>query len=929
MHALQDYQQRLTDLVHNDASRRRAPITSLPGYDPSFMKEGYLQKKGQRLKGWKRRWFVCDGRSVSYYISRKDRKPNAVIPLESCTVQDGGVSETWNSPRIYITDGTCGVTYCLSAEDGEVVTAWLSVLHTAIARLQRRADRSGGSGSSGETSAAPTLKTLASLADDDDVVVDKSSSRRTAPLVSGDSVVPEKRVARLTSAPVHLNANARALRAKTEHHHTSIAMENDLASGLDRLDALLTNRGASAGAGRHGVVFRPLRAENGVLMSLGTTAAATSSRPRYVARASCILPVASEVAAYIITDHAKRAEWDVQFPRASHVASFDESTELVHLDGGFGFQQLTTTKPFLAPQAAAVLGAVVTGLVSVTVLASDALLVAVVVGGIVGAVVNSVDYSALCLPRDLLVLRYVRETSVLEKRAPSMSDILDADGDENPPVVTILEKSVASELKLPTSGVVRAHVDLSGWLLEPCDAGHTRVTYVTDLDAMGAVSRQTKLEFLLQRLTSVAVLREYVTQSQQSAFDGADVDDDRASLDGDADALKLEEDDGVLLDAYGDDQRSAGGVGSVGPKSSQFHPSVYMKGMSRLPTGGLKLVDKEVAKKQSGVLKDVIKSAGAKMLEGKGTVSLSLPVRIFEPRTNLERLVDLFLFAPTYLNAAAEQSDPLERFKLVMAFAVAGMHHSVGQLKPFNPILGETYQSALNDGTEVCCEHTSHHPPISNFQLVGKKYAICGHVLWHGSFSMKSNAVVQNNRGPIRVSFDDGTVISYHLPVMQSGGFLWGDRTVDLTGAVLFEDRKNRLACELRFNPDEKKGMGGMFSAAKTPSDHFRGVIVNTATDAELCEVSGSWLEELRVGDKAYWVYGRDRSGYTVEVPEQSILTSDSRNREDLQYLAANDLDGAQDWKVRLEVLQRADRKIRNDGRRPNHWTLKDDKASH
>ncbi|KAJ0398044.1 hypothetical protein ATCC90586_005243 [Pythium insidiosum] len=910
MHALQDYQQRLTDLVHNDSSRRRAPITSLPGYDPSFMKEGYLQKKGQRLKGWKRRWFVCDGRAVSYYISRKDRKPNAVIPLESCTVQDGGVSETWNSPRIYITDGTCGVTYCLSAEDGEVVTAWLSVLNTAVARLQRRdarrADRD-------EASAAPTLKTLASLADDDDLA--EKSSRRTAPLVSGDSVVPEKRVARLTSAPAHLNANARALRSKTEHQHTSIAMENDLASGLDRLDMLFSNRGAG---GRHGVVFRPLRADNGVLMSLG---ASSSGRAHHVARASCILPVSSEVAAYIITDNAKRAEWDVQFPRAFHVASFDEATELVHLDGGY--QQLTSTKPFLAPQAAALLGAVVGGVACVAAVASEALLLAVVVGGIVGAVLNSVDYSPLCAPRDLLVLRHVRETSVLEKRAPSMSDILDADGDENPPVVTILEKSVASELKLPTGGVVRAHVDLSGWLLEPCDGGRTRVTYVTDLDPKGFVSSQTKLEFLLQRLASVSVLREHVTQSQLSSFDGADVDD-RASLDGDG--VKDDEDDAIV--SYSDD-RTGVDAHAAEPKSTEYHPAVYMKGMMRLPTGGLKLVDKEVAKKQSGVLKDVIKSAGAKMLEGKGTVSLSLPVRIFEPRTNLERLVDLFLYAPTYLNAAAEQIDPLERFKLVMAFAVAGMHHSVGQLKPFNPILGETYQSLLNDGTEVCCEHTSHHPPISNFQLVGQKYAICGHVLWHGSFSMKSNAVVQNNRGPIRVSFDDGTVISYHLPVMQSGGFLWGDRTVDLTGAVLFEDRKNRLACELRFNPDEKKGMGGMFSASKTPSDHIRGVIINTATESELCEVSGSWLEELRVGDKAYWVYGRERSGYTVAVPEQSILASDSRNREDLQYLAANDLDAAQDWKVRLEVLQRADRKIRNDGRRPNHWTLKEDKAGH
>jgi hypothetical protein len=36
-------------------------------------------------------------------------------------------------------------------------------------------------------------------------------------------------------------------------------------------------------------------------------------------------------------------------------------------------------------------------------------------------------------------------------------------------------------------------------------------------------------------------------------------------------------------------------------------------------------------------------------------------------------------------------------------------------MKPFNPILGETYQGNFDDGTEVYCEHTSHHPPITNF----------------------------------------------------------------------------------------------------------------------------------------------------------------------------------------------------------------------
>ena len=38
---------------------------------------------------------------------------------------------------------------------------------------------------------------------------------------------------------------------------------------------------------------------------------------------------------------------------------------------------------------------------------------------------------------------------------------------------------------------------------------------------------------------------------------------------------------------------------------------------------------------------------------------------------------------------------------------------------PLNPILGETLQRELPDGTHFFAEQTSHHPPITNFYLEG------------------------------------------------------------------------------------------------------------------------------------------------------------------------------------------------------------------
>jgi hypothetical protein len=49
-----------------------------------------------------------------------------------------------------------------------------------------------------------------------------------------------------------------------------------------------------------------------------------------------------------------------------------------------------------------------------------------------------------------------------------------------------------------------------------------------------------------------------------------------------------------------------------------------------------------------------------------------------------------------------------------------GFHHAFARwAKPFNPILGETWEAALPDGSRIYLEQISHHPPISAFQLQG------------------------------------------------------------------------------------------------------------------------------------------------------------------------------------------------------------------
>jgi len=50
---------------------------------------------------------------------------------------------------------------------------------------------------------------------------------------------------------------------------------------------------------------------------------------------------------------------------------------------------------------------------------------------------------------------------------------------------------------------------------------------------------------------------------------------------------------------------------------------------------------------------ELIKRVGKRLIEGKDVVSVSLPVRIFEPRSTIERICDVWAFMPIYLRLAA------------------------------------------------------------------------------------------------------------------------------------------------------------------------------------------------------------------------------------------------------------------------------------
>ena len=56
--------------------------------------------------------------------------------------------------------------------------------------------------------------------------------------------------------------------------------------------------------------------------------------------------------------------------------------------------------------------------------------------------------------------------------------------------------------------------------------------------------------------------------------------------------------------------------------------------------------------RQRGVLSHVAKQLVVNAMKGLSISHMSLPIKIFEPRSSIQRIVDLWTFAPKFLKAA-------------------------------------------------------------------------------------------------------------------------------------------------------------------------------------------------------------------------------------------------------------------------------------
>ena len=96
---------------------------------------------------------------------------------------------------------------------------------------------------------------------------------------------------------------------------------------------------------------------------------------------------------------------------------------------------------------------------------------------------------------------------------------------------------------------------------------------------------------------------------------------------------------------------------------------------------------------------------------GKDLSKIPLPVFFNEPLSMLQRLCEDMEYS-TLLDIANSRTSSLERMQYVAAFAMSNYSSTIGRTgKPFNPLLGETFEFVRTDrGFRYLAEQVCHHP---------------------------------------------------------------------------------------------------------------------------------------------------------------------------------------------------------------------------
>uniref|UniRef100_A0A3Q3JQ66 Oxysterol-binding protein n=1 Tax=Monopterus albus TaxID=43700 RepID=A0A3Q3JQ66_MONAL len=345
--------------------------------------------------------------------------------------------------------------------------------------------------------------------------------------------------------------------------------------------------------------------------------------------------------------------------------------------------------------------------------------------------------------------------------------------------------------------------------------------------------------------------------------------------------------------------------------------------------------------------------------------TITMPVIFNEPLSFLQRLTE-YMEHSYLIHQANTSSDSIERMKCVAAFVVSSVASQWERTgKPFNPLLGETYELVRDDlGFRVISEQVSHHPPVSAFHAEGLKQDFVFHGSIYPKLKFWGKSVEAEPKGTITLELPKyNEAYTWTNPTCCVHNIIVGQLWIEQYGNVEVINHRTGERCFLKFKPC------GLFGKEL---HKVEGYILDKSKK-KLCALYGKWTECLYIIDPAaYEVHKKsDQKGAeekkgskagcsetqeevpspaadTVDViPGSQLLwripprpvnsaqmysftsfamqlnelhkemegvipQTDSRLRPDIRAMENGDIDFASEEKKRLEEKQRAARKNRS-----------------
>ncbi|KAF8584900.1 hypothetical protein K439DRAFT_1660550 [Ramaria rubella] len=231
---------------------------------------------------------------------------------------------------------------------------------------------------------------------------------------------------------------------------------------------------------------------------------------------------------------------------------------------------------------------------------------------------------------------------------------------------------------------------------------------------------------------------------------------------------------------------------------------------------------------------------------GKDLTKISFPVYFNEPTSMLQRMAEDMEFTEC-LDAAVAERDPHKRIAFVAAFAMSNYSSTIGRIaKPFNPMLGETFEYVrLDKNYRYYSEQVSHHPPISACWAEAPNWRYYGEVDAQNKFMGKSFEIRPTGVAHAELKIPDGVATNdsdeqyehytWKKVTTNVSGFILGSTTIDHYGDMTITNHRTRDTCILTFKPRGWRGKDAF---------EISGYVLD-ASGRVMYDIAGRWNSQL------------------------------------------------------------------------------------